>query len=384
MGTSPINLRPYRYSLRHKDIIEKLVEELLDRGVIQASSSPFASPVVLVGKKDGTWRLCVDYRELNKSTVKDKFPIPIIEELLDELAGSTIYSKIDLRSGYHQVRMAVQDISKTAFKTHSGHYEFLVMPFGLTNAPATFQALMNEVFRPYLRKFVLVFFDDILVYSKNLEDHLLHLEHVFSLMKQNALYAKLSKCSFGIARVEYLGYLISGTGVETDPKKIEVIASWPEPQSQKDVRSFLGLTGYYRRFIKGYATICRALTDLLKKDGFEWNLETAQAFQALKKALMTAPVLFLPDFELPFEVETDASNDGIGAVLQQKGHPIAFISRKLGPKWQMLSVYEKELLAIVFAVQKWTQYLMGRPFIIKTNKKSLKHLLEQKITTPFQ
>jgi len=194
--------------------------------------------VVLAGKKDGTWRLYVDYRELNKSTVKDKFPIPIIEELLDELSRATIYSKIDLRSGYHQVRMATQDISKTAFKTHSGHYEFLVMPFGLTNAPATFQALMNEVFRPYLRKFVLVFFDDILVYSKNMNDNLVHLEQVFTLMKQNALYAKLSQCSFGIVRVEYLGYLISGIGVETDLKKIEVIANWPERQSQKDVRSF--------------------------------------------------------------------------------------------------------------------------------------------------
>ena len=230
-GTSPINLRPYRYSLKHKDIIEKLVEDLQDRGVIQTSSSPFASPVVLVGKKDGTWRLCVDYRELNKCTVKDKFPIPVIEELLDELAGATIYSKIDLRAGYHQVRMAAQDIPKTAFKTHSGHYEFLVMPFGLTNAPATFQALMNEVFRPYLRKFVLVFFDDILVYSPDMKNHLLHLERVLTLMRQQELYAKLSKCTFGIAKVEYLGYIISGNGVETDPKKIEVIANWPEPQS---------------------------------------------------------------------------------------------------------------------------------------------------------
>jgi len=187
-----------------------------------------------------------------------------------------------------------------------------------------------------------------------------------------------------MTRVEYLGYFISHKGVETDPKKIEVIAQWPEPKTQREVRSFLGLTGFYRRFIKGYALLSKALTELLKKDGFEWNPEAAIAFQKLKAALMTAPVLALPDFEKPFEVETDASSYGIGAVLQQEGHPIAFVSKKLGPKWQQLSVYEKELLAIVFAVKKWEQYLIGRPFIIKTDQKSLKHLLEQKISTPFQ
>jgi len=352
-GTSPINIRPYRYPLRHKDIIEALVEEMQAKGVIQCSSSPFASPVVLVGKKDGTWRLCVDYRELNKNTVKDKFPIPVIEELLDELASTSIYSKIDLRAGYHQVRMHVNDIPKTAFKTHSGHYEFLVMPFEKTNAPATFQALMNEIFRPYLRKFVLVFFDDILIYSTTLQEHLLHLEQVFLLMRQHQLFAKYSKCCFGMTRVEYLGYFISHKGVETDTKKIEVIAQWPEPKTQREVRSFLGLTGYHRRFIKGYALLSKAVTELLKKDGFEWNPEAAIAFQKLKAALMTAPVLALPDFEKPFEVEADASSYVIGAVLQQQGHTIAFISKKLGPKWQQLSVYEKELLAIVFAIKNW-------------------------------
>lgn len=215
-----------------------------DEGIIQISSSPFASPVVLVGKKDGTWRLCVDYRELNKNTVKDKFPIPIIEELSDELAGSKVYSKIDLRSRYHQVRMYPKDVSKTAFKTHLGHYEFLVMPFGLTNAPVTFQGLMNFVFRDYLRKFVLVFFDDILVYSPSLEEHIRHLEKVLQLMRKNTLFSKLSKCSFGMSKVKYLSHYKSGSDVEIDPKKIKVIDQWPQPKFQKDVRSFLGLAGY--------------------------------------------------------------------------------------------------------------------------------------------
>ncbi|XP_021766248.1 uncharacterized protein LOC110730736 [Chenopodium quinoa] len=315
-GAGTVNIRPYRYPLKQNDIIEKLVQEMLDRGIIQTSTSPFASPVVLVGKKDVNWRLCVDYRELNKRTVKNKFPIPVLEELIDELSGAIIFSKLDLRAGYHQLKIHLNDVFKTAFKTHEGHYEFLVMPFGLTNSPSSFQSWMNAVFKPLLRKCVLVFFDDILVYSRSLEEHWKHLEEVFTII----------------------------AGVETDPSKIATVSSWPVPSSVKDLRSFLGLAGYYRKFIKGYAIISKPLTDFLKKGAFEWHWCCVNA----------------------------------------EWTPLAFISRSLGSKWQKLSVYEKELLAMVFAVQKWEQYLTGSHFLVKTDQKSLKWLLQQKISTPFQ
>ncbi|GKE40572.1 putative mitochondrial protein, partial [Tanacetum coccineum] len=367
-----------------KDAIEGMVKELMDSGVIRASQSPFSSPIVMVKKKDGTWRMCIDYRQLNKHTVKDKFPILVIEELIDELNGSVVFSKLDLRSGYHQIRMKDDDICKTAFRCHEGHYVFLVMPFGLTNAPSTFQSLMNTVFKAFLREFVLVFFDDIVIYSKNLEEHCDHLAQVLQVIKDNTLYTKRSKCYFAVPQVEYLGHIISAQGVSTDPSKIEAIQKWPIPSTLKQLRGFLGLTGYYRRFIKDYASISQPLMALTKKDAFKWNPSAELAYHKLKEAMVKAPVLALPNFEQEFVVKTDVSGKGIGVVLCQNGHPIAYWSKTLSAKHQALSTYEKEFLAVVAALDKWKGYLLDRHFKIRTDLFSLKYLLNQKLTTPFQ
>jgi len=231
------------------------------------------------------------------------------------------------------------------------------MPFELTNAPATFQSLMNEVFRRHLRKFVLVFFDDILIYSQTMTEHLEHLQTVFELLKGYQLVAKRNKCAIGIPHVEYLGHVISKEGVATDPKKIQAITDWPKPQNVRQLRGFLGLTGYYKKFVKNYGAISKPLTQLLKKDAFAWKEDATRAFRNLKQAMTQPPVLSLPDLNKSFMVETDASGSGIGAVLMQEGHPISFISKSLGPQQQALSTYEREMLAILHAVTKWRHYL---------------------------
>jgi hypothetical protein len=357
-GAAAVNIRPYRYPPAIKDEIERQITEMLASGVIQHSHSPFSSSVLLVKKKDGTFRFCVDFRHLNAITVKTKYPVPVIEELLDELQGASWFSCLDLTAGYHQIRLAAGEEPKTAFQTHSGHYEFRVMAFGLSGAPATFLKAMNTTLHPVLRKCVLVFFDDILIYSHNFAEHVQHVRLVLELLAKDQWQVKLSKCLFAQRQLRYLGHIISEQGVATDPAKVEAVLSWPAPVSVKELRSFLGLAGYYRRFVRHFSLIAKPLTDLLKKGSiFAWTDQHLQSFEALKQAITSAPVLVLPDFAQPFVLETDASGTGVGAVLLQRGHPLAFMSKALGPCLQGLSTYEKEYLAILMAVEQWRCYL---------------------------
>lgn len=380
----PINSRPYRYSPLQRDEIERQVAEMIKAGLVTPSMSPFASPVLLVKNKDGSWRFCVDYRKLNTLTIKNKFPLPSVDELLDELAGTKFFSKLDLRAGYHQIRMRPEDEHKKAFKTHHGHFHFRVMPFGLSNAPATFQCVMNAIFAPFLRKFVIVFLDDILIYSPSWTTHLEHLRLVLEKLREAQLFAKVSKCEFGKNNIHYVGHIISDAGVSTDPDKTQAMLHWPVPQNATELRGFLSLTGYYRKFVRGYGIISKPLTQLLSVKGFQWTDTAAQAFQTLKQMMVSTPVLALPDFTLPFVIETDACDTGVGVVLMQNGHAIAYMSKALGIQNRKLSVYEKEFMAVMLAVDKWRQYLQRGPFLILTDHKSLCNLSDQQLTTDLQ
>ncbi|GJU36065.1 putative reverse transcriptase domain-containing protein [Tanacetum coccineum] len=320
----------------------------------------------------------IDYVN-NKLTVKNRYPLPRIDDLFDQLQGSRVYSKIDLRSGYHQLRVREEDISKTAFRTRYGHYEFQVMPFGLTNAPAVFMDLMNRVCKPYLDRFVIVFIDDILIYSKSRKEHEGHLKLILNLLKKEELYAKFSKCEFWLSKVQFLGHVIDSEGIHVDPAKIEAIKDWASPKTPTEIRQFLGLAGYYRRFIEGFSKIARPMTKLTQKSvKFEWGEKAEAAFQLLKQKLCSAPILALPEGSENFVVYCDASHKGLGAVLMQREKVIAYASRQLKVHEKNYTTHDLELGAVVFALKMWRHYLYGTKCVVFTDHKSLQHILDQK------
>lgn len=354
---------------------------MLQQGIIRPSVSAFSSPVLLVKKKDDSYRLYVDFRHMNALTQKSKFPVPVF----DELHGARWFSTLDLRSGFHQILVCSGKEYKTALQTHFGQYEFNVMVFGLTGTPGTFQGAMNVTLAPGLHKFVLVFFDDILIYSHSLEEHVSHIHQVFQWLRAGQWKLKLSKCSFARESISYLGHVVRAAGLATDASKIKAIVDWPVPTTIKELCGFLGLTGYYRKFVRHFGIIAKPLTNLLKKDQmFVWIDQHAEAFQLLKNTLLSAPVLALPDFSQPFHIDTDASGSGIGVVLHQNGHPLAFISKPLRQRNQGLTAYEKEYLAILMAVDQWRHYLLQAEFIIHTDHQSLTHLNEQRLHMAWQ
>ncbi|GJR96476.1 putative nucleotidyltransferase, ribonuclease H [Tanacetum coccineum] len=339
-GAEPISKAPYRMAPIELKELKDQLQELLERGFIRPSVSPWGAPV---------------------------------------LFGAKHFSKIDLRSGYHQLRVKEQDISKTAFRTRYGHYEFLVMPFGLTNAPAVFMDLMNRVFHEFLDKFVIVFIDDILVFSKSKEEHEEHLRTVLQILRQEKLYAKFSKCEFWLSRVAFLGHIVSSEGITMDPAKVEAITKWPRPTSVTEVRSFLGLAGYYRRFVDGFSRLALPLTKLMRKgEKFVWNDEREKSFEELKQRLVSAPILTLPSGSGGFQIYSDASKKGLGCVLMQHGKVIAYASRQLKPYEVNYPTHDLELAAVVFALKIWRHYLYGESCDIFTDHKSLKYIFTQR------
>lgn len=387
-ATQPINERPYRLPFKHKQEIDKQIQKLQEENIIAPSRSPWNAPLLVVPKKsdsEGTaqYRVCVDFRKLNQVSTGDAFPLPNITEILDQLGKSKYYTTLDLAQGYHQVPMHPDHQSKTAFSTDKGHFEFLRVPFGLKGAPATFQRLMNTVLTGLNGLKAFVYLDDIIIYALNITDHSKKLEEVFTRLREFNLKLKPSKCSFMRKEVNYLGHVITDKGVKPDPLKIKCVLDFPIPQNTKEIKSFLGLSGYYRRFIPSYGQISKPLTSLLKKDAhFKWSDLCQEAFDKLKTILTREPLLQYPDFSKPFNLTCDASNFAIGCVLSQgvigQDAPIAYASRNLNKAEQNYNTTEKELCAIVWGVKQFRPYLLGQKFKIITDHRALSWLFNIK------
>ena len=371
----PPSRPPYRLSQPEMAELQKLLRQ----GCVEPSRSPYGAPVFFVKKADGSLRLVCDWRPLNSITVKNQACLPNIDDLFDSVRGAKYFSKLDLMSGYHQVRVRDEDIPKTAINTPFGQFQFTVMGFGLTNAPATFMALMNDVLRPFIRKSVIVFLDDILIFSKDWKQHLRHVDDVLCALESEQLYCKASKCVFATDSVKFLGHIVTGNTIGPDPEKLQAVTSWPTPSSVKEVRRFLGFANYFRRFIKDYSLTSRPLEELTGKNAkFLWEHKHQQSFSDLRQALISAPVLQLANLDLPFRVVTDASDVALGGVLLQQDrnsdwHPIAYTSRRLRKEECNYTAMERETLAVIHALRVWKLYLF-KPFEVITDNQGVKYL----------
>ena len=371
--------RLYNISLPERNAMEKYISESLASGIIRPSRSPLASGFFFVKKKSGELRPCIDYRELNNITVKNKYPLPLLSSTFEPLAGATIFSKLDLRNAYHLVRIREGDEWKTAFNTPMGHFEYRVLPFGLCNAPAVFQCLVNDVLRDMINVFCVVYLDDILIFSKSLADHVQHVRMILRRLLENCLFVKAEKCEFHVEKVEFLGHVVHRGRVSTDPRKTQAVREWPVPKTRKELQRFLGFANFYRRFVRNFSTIASPLTILTSPlVEFSWGAAENGAFEALKAALVEAPVLVHADVSRPFVVEVDASDTGLGAVLSQKGeggrlNPCAFFSRKLSSAERNYAVGDRELLAVHAALSEWRHWLEGAkfPFVVLSDHKNL-------------
>jgi hypothetical protein len=373
--TTLVSKAPYKMSQEELVELKIQLKDLLDKDYIHPSSSPWCCPALFVSKKDKCLHLCMDYRPLNTVTIKNKYPPLRIDILFEQLAGAHVFSKIDLRSGYHQIKICDKDIPNTAFSTRYGLYEYLVMSFGLTNALTHFMYLMNFVFMSKLDKFLMVFIDDILIYSKSMDEHEEHLWIMLQRLRDHQLYAKFSKCEFWINEVPFLGHVLSPEGIAVDPGKVRDVLDWKTPKSVHQVRSFHGLAGYCWRFIPIFSKISKPITELLKKGvKYVWGKDCDAAFQMLKKLLMTSPVLALPNITKPFDVYCDASGTGLGCVLMQEGWVIAYSLRQLRCHEEHYPTHDLELAALVMALRTWRHYLLGNVVHIYMDHKSLKYL----------
>ena len=381
----PIKMKPYRTPLNKRTVIDNAVDEMLEAGIIRRSRSPWSFPVVVVDKKDGSKRFCVDFRQLNKITKPISYPLPVIDDILARLGKAKYFTTLDLKSGYWQVLMDETDREKTAFACHRGLFEFLVMPFGLSGAPPVFMELMNIVLEG-LEDFAIPYLDDIIIFSASPDEHLSHLRAVFNKIREHGLKMKLKKCNFFQTETKYLGFTINGEGIKPDPENVEAIREMAAPCNVREVRGFIGTCSYYRRFIPNFSEIAQPLIGLTKKFArFKWTAQCQKAFDYLKDSLSVVPLLVYPDTQKPYILYTDASDTCIGAVLTQKGEdgegkevekPIYFLSHKLSDTQCRWSTIEKEAYAIHYSLQKLDHYLHGAEFIVRTDHKPLKYLLE--------